>query len=117
MSGSRLSHLSLAVAVLGMGLWSNGAWAATGNAAAGQQKNAMCVGCHGIANYRTAFPEVYRVPKIAGQHPEYLASALHAYKNGDRSHPSMRAIAASLSDQDILDLAAYYGQPQQGGGK
>jgi cytochrome c553 len=72
---------------------------------------AMCIGCHGIPGYRTAFPEVYHVPKIAGQQPAYLISALKAYKSGERSHPSMRGIAASLSDQDMADLAAYYGVP------
>ncbi len=76
-----------------------------------RDKTAMCVGCHGIQGYRTAFPEVYHVPKIAGQQPAYLISALKAYKSGDRSHPSMRGIAASLSDQDMTDLAAYYGVP------
>lgn len=68
----------------------------------------MCQGCHGIDGWRTAFPEVYHVPKLAGQHAQYLAAALQAYRSGARSHPSMRAIAASLSDQDIADLAAYY---------
>jgi len=86
--------------------------APAGNAElAHRDKTAMCVGCHGIQGYRTAFPEVYHVPKIAGQQPAYLISALKAYKSGDRSHPSMRGIAASLSDQDMTDLAAYYGVP------
>ncbi len=76
-----------------------------------RHKTAMCIGCHGIPGYRTAFPEVYHVPKIAGQQPAYLVSALKAYKSGGRSHPSMRGIAASLSDQDMADLAAYYGVP------
>jgi cytochrome c553 len=49
------------------------------------------------------------VPKIGGQHPAYIVKALQAYKSGERNHPSMRAIAASLSDQDMADLAAYYG--------
>jgi cytochrome c553 len=72
---------------------------------------AMCIGCHGIAGYKTAFPEVYHVPKIAGQQPAYIVNALKAYKSGERSHPSMRGIAASLTDQDMADLAAYYGEP------
>jgi cytochrome c553 len=82
-----------------------------GNAAAGYQKTQMCSGCHGIEGWRTAFPEVYKVPKIGGQHQAYLVKALQAYKSGERNHPSMRAIAASLSDQDMADLAAYYAQP------
>ena len=84
--------------------------ASAGDAARGAGKAAMCIGCHGIVGYRASFPEVYRVPKIAGQHPAYLVAALKAYKSGDRKHPSMVAIAASLSDQDMANLAAYYAQ-------
>ena len=85
---------------------------AEGNAdAAHRNKIAMCIGCHGIPGYKTAFPDVYHVPKIAGQQPGYIVNALKAYKAGERSHPSMRSIAASLSEQDMMDLAAYYGEP------
>ena len=84
--------------------------APVGDAAAGYQKTAMCSGCHGIDGWRTAFPEVYKVPKIGGQHSAYIVKALQAYKSGDRQHPSMRAIAGSLSDKDMADLAAYYSQ-------
>lgn len=84
--------------------------APAGDAAKGREKVQMCQGCHGIDGWRTAFPEVYRVPKIAGQQPAYLVAALKAYKSGDRKHPSMMAIAASLSDQDMANLAAYYAQ-------
>ncbi len=79
-----------------------------GNAAAGEKKNAMCLGCHSIRGYQASFPEVYKVPMIAGQSAKYIASALSAYKKGDRKHPTMRGIAASLSDQDMADLAAYF---------
>ena len=79
------------------------------DAAAGKQKNAMCIGCHGIPGWRTAYPEVYHVPLIHGQHQAYIVKALQAYRSGERSHPSMRAIAAGLSDQDMMNLAAYYG--------
>jgi cytochrome c553 len=84
--------------------------APAGAAEKGAQKVAMCQGCHGIPGWRTAYPEVYRVPKIAGQHPSYLVKALQDYRSGARSHPSMRAIAASLSDADMTDIAAYYAQ-------
>src|SRR5215470_10631092 len=80
-----------------------------GDPSAGARKTLMCAGCHGIDGWRTAYPEVYSVPKIAGQHPAYIVQALRQYKSGERTHPSMRAIAASLSDQDMADLAAYYG--------
>jgi cytochrome c553 len=82
--------------------------AVVGNAAAGAQKNSMCIGCHGIPHYKTAFPVTYRVPKIGGQSQAYLEAALKAYRSGDRPHPSMTGIAKALSDQDIADLAAYY---------
>ena len=84
--------------------------AATGDAAKGRDKTQMCQGCHGIDGWRTAYPEVYSVPRIGGQHEAYLLRALQGYKSGERSHPSMRAIAATLSDQDMADLAAYYAQ-------
>ena len=92
------------------------AFAALGGAAQAQQPAAshlqnnlsMCIGCHGIPGYKTAYPEVYHVPKLGGQHAAYLVKALQEYKAGNRSHPSMRAIAAGLSDQDMADLAAYY---------
>ena len=70
---------------------------------------AMCEGCHGIAGYKTAFPDVYHVPKIGGQQPQYILNALKAYKSGERSHPSMRGIAATLTDADMQKLADYYG--------
>ena len=79
-----------------------------GNADAGRQKSYMCVGCHNIPGYKTAFPSVYSVPKLNGQHAPYIVSALRAYKGSDRQHPSMRAVAAGLSDQDMADLAAFY---------
>ena len=69
----------------------------------------MCIGCHGIAGYKTAYPEVYHVPKLGGQSPTYLFNALKAYRSGERNHPSMRGIAAGLSDKDMEELAAYYG--------
>jgi len=104
-------HGKIGVSMAAAMFMSTAAWAQTpaGDAAAGAKKNSMCIGCHGIAGYKTAFPEVYNVPKIGGQHPAYIVKALQAYKSGDRNHPSMKGIAATLSDQDMADLAAYYG--------
>lgn len=68
----------------------------------------MCIGCHGIPGYQASFPEVHKVPMISGQSSKYLAAALDGYRRGDRNHPSMRAIAQTLSDQDIADLSAFY---------
>ena len=79
-----------------------------GDVQAGAKKNAMCIGCHGIVGYQASFPEIHKVPKISGQGGKYIASALNAYKKGERKHPSMKGVAASLTDQDIADLAAYY---------
>ena len=79
-----------------------------GDAKAGQGKIAMCIGCHGIRGYQASFPEVYKVPMIAGQGATYIRSALAAYQKGERRHPTMRGIAQSLTEQDMADLAAYY---------
>jgi len=102
----RLSVLFLVLAMPALA-WAQAA-SPTGSAAEGAKKNQMCSGCHGIVGWRTAYPEVYKVPKIGGQHAAYIVKALTEYKSGERSHPSMRAIATSLSDQDMADLAAYY---------
>jgi len=80
----------------------------TGNAQAGEKINAMCIGCHGIKGYQASFPEVYKVPMISGQNAKYIEAALHAYKKGDRKHPTMRSISESLTDQNMADLAVYY---------
>ncbi len=87
-----------------------------GDAGAGAKKVAMCYGCHGIARYQTDFPEVYKVPKIAGQNAKYMVAALDEYRSGDRKHPSMQGIAGSLSDQDIADVAAYFAALGEKGG-
>lgn len=93
-----------------------------GNSASGQQKVAQCIGCHGLGGYQASFPAVYRVPKIAGQGAKYIASALTAYKKGERRHPTMRGATSNLNEQDIADVAAYYAtlgsalaQPDSGG--
>jgi cytochrome c553 len=82
-----------------------------GDPVAAQGKIGACIGCHGIKGYRSSFPEVYSVPLIAGQSQEYIVVALQAYASGERTHPSMQAIAKSLSPQDMADLAAYYANP------
>lgn len=79
---------------------------AAGNAESGKTLAYTCAGCHGIAEYRNAYPS-YHVPKIAGQNEAFIANALKAYRSGDRKHPTMVAQANSFSDQDIADIAAY----------
>jgi cytochrome c553 len=80
------------------------------DAARGEQKVAMCMGCHNTVGYQGTFPQVYKVPMIAGQDPKYIVSALTEYRSGDRKHPTMHAIATPLTDQDMADVAAYYAQ-------
>jgi cytochrome c553 len=85
--------------------------AAKGDAAAGRQKAiAICSGCHGVPGTKTAFPEVYHVPKIGGQSEAYLVSALNAYRAGERYNPTMKALASALSEKEVRDVAAYYAQ-------
>ena len=73
-----------------------------------ESKIAQCQGCHGIVDWKTAFPEVYRVPKLGGQKAGYIVAALKAYRSGERDFATMRAIVADLTDKDMQDLAAYY---------
>ena len=82
---------------------------AAGDAAAGKTKAFTCMGCHGIPSYNNVYPS-YHVPKLGGQHANYIAAALQAYKSGQRSHSTMRAQAANLSEQDMQDLAAFFAQ-------
>jgi len=97
-----------AIASLFLMAAASGAAFGAGDAAAGKEKNSMCIGCHGIPGYRTAYPETYQVPKIGGQHAQYIVDALKEYQTGDRKFTTMRAIAKGLSEQDMEDLAAYY---------
>ena len=105
-SHGRLGAL-LAIAALGA-FASPGLWAQEkGDPAKGKALSNTCLGCHGIPNYKNAFP-VYSVPKLEGQHPEYIVTALQGYRGGERSHLTMHSQASSLSDQDMRDIAAYF---------
>ena len=84
---------------------------AAGNAAAGEVKAQPCLGCHGVPGYFNAYPN-YHVPRVGGQHAQYIVNALKEYKSGARSHPTMRAQAASLSEQDMEDIAAFFEKSQ-----
>ena len=96
---------TLALGLLG-GLTLSGIQAA-GDAEQGRTKSLACMGCHGIPSYTNVYP-TYHVPKLAGQHPDYIVAALQAYKSGDREHSTMQAQAATLSEQDMADLAAFF---------
>jgi cytochrome c553 len=77
----------------------------------GKQLFYTCYGCHGVETYKNAYPD-YSVPELRHQHAAYIVAALHEYKDGERPHPTMHAQAESLSDQDIVDIAAYLqGEP------
>jgi len=84
---------------------------AQGDAEQGKQRAFTCMGCHGQDGIRNAYPG-YRVPKLGGQGEEYIMIALKAYRSGERSHPTMRGHAASLSDEDIANIAAYFSSIQ-----
>ena len=79
---------------------------AAGDIEVGKKIAYTCLGCHGIEGYRNAYPS-FRVPKLGGQKAGYLEIALKGYRDGTRKHPTMVGQASSLSDQDIVDVAAY----------
>ena len=80
---------------------------AEGDIARGAKLSYTCLGCHGIENYKNAYPK-YSVPKLGGQHQAYIIAALAQYKSGARWHPTMRGFATALTDQDRADLAAFF---------
>ena len=80
---------------------------AQGNLEMGRDKAFTCTGCHSAPGLRNAYPG-YKVPKIGGQHAEYIIAALKGYRSKERSHPTMQAHAATMSDQDMADIAAYF---------
>jgi cytochrome c553 len=84
---------------------------AAGDPVLGQKKFYTCYGCHGIENYKNAYPD-YSVPKLRHQSAEYIVAALQEYRAGERPHPTMHAQAWSLSDADIADIAAYLQGPE-----
>jgi cytochrome c553 len=104
------SVLAAAFALAGLGGFAGAAPAddvAAGDAAHGAKLGYTCFGCHGVPDYRNAYPN-YHVPKIGGQRYAYLVSALGEYRAGARPHPTMKGQASSLSEQDARDLAAYF---------
>lgn len=103
---------SLALAVCAAALLVSGPAVADGDPAAGKIKALPCMGCHGIEGYFNVYPS-YHVPKLAGQHSDYLVAALLAYKTGQRTHKTMVAQASSLSEQDMQDIAAYFATASQ----
>ena len=115
MSFARVRLAGLAPALLlglllGLAIGVPGTAQAAGDAQRGKLLGYTCLGCHGIENYKNAYP-TYSVPRLVGQHPDYLVAALKAYRAKERSHGTMYAQASSLSDQDMADIAAYFAGP------
>jgi cytochrome c553 len=92
---------------LALAFSASGTALAAGDAARGKVLAYTCLGCHGIEDYRNAYPD-YNVPRLAGQHADYIIAALKEYKDGERQHATMQVQAATLSDQDMADIAAYF---------
>jgi len=106
MKNRRLFY-SAVFASLALGMLASAGARAEGDAKAGQVKSISCMGCHAIPGYSNVYP-TYHVPRVGGQHPEYIVAALKAYKAKQRSHPTMQAQAASLSEEDMNDIAAFF---------
>lgn len=100
--------LSATILLLGASVFCLPAAAQAGDPVAGKAKAFACTGCHGLGGTKVAFPDVYKVPKLGGQHAAYIVSALKAYKAGERFNDTMKAQATLLSDKDMADIAAYY---------
>ncbi len=85
----------------------SGSAQAEGDPRQGRYAAQTCLGCHGVSGYANVYPS-YHVPKLGGQNPDYIVSALKAYKEGKRDHATMQAQARSLSDREMEDIAAYF---------
>ena len=72
-----------------------------------EELSSTCLGCHGVVSYNNIYP-TYKVPKLGNQHKDYIVAALKAYRSGERSHTTMKAHAANLSDLDIDKIADYF---------
>jgi cytochrome c553 len=107
----RAGVIGAALAMSMLGKFAAAQDAPAGDVHRGKELSYTCLGCHGIDGYKNAYP-MYSVPKLEGQHPEYLAAALKGYRDGDRAHLTMHSQASTLSDHDIQDIAVYFaGKP------
>lgn len=97
----------LKIVALGLCSLTAGSAFAAGDATAGRDKAFTCMGCHGVPSYNNVYP-TYHVPRLGGQHAQYLVTAMQGYKNGQRAHGTMHAQTSDLSDQDMEDIAAYF---------
>ncbi len=111
MKNRRLFY-SAVLASLTVGMLASTAVRAEGDAKAGQVKAIPCMGCHAIPGYSNVYP-TYHVPRVGGQHAPYIVAALKAYKAKQRGHPTMQAQAATLSEEDMNDIAAFFSSKHQ----
>lgn len=100
-------RFALKLVLLTLALTAGGQAFAAPDADRGKVLSYTCLGCHGIDNYKNVYP-TYSVPELSGQHAAYIVAALKEYRAGERSHATMHQQAASLSDQDMEDIAAYF---------
>lgn len=102
-----MRKIAFAALLAGLTVMASPAAQADGDPEKGRVLAYTCLGCHGIDGYRNAYPS-YRVPRLGGQHADYIVAALQAYKSDVRDHATMNAQAKTLSDQDMADLAAFF---------
>ena len=102
-----MTKLQIALFLSAVGLAAT-ASAASGDPVAGKARAVVCSGCHGIPGTKSVYPDVYSVPKLGGQHADYIVVALKAYKNNQRANETMKGQATALSDQDMANIAAFY---------
>jgi cytochrome c553 len=76
----------------------------SGDPVAGREKSQLCQGCHGEYGNSTET----LIPKLAGQYGNYIAKEVRNYQTGTRTHQIMDAMAATLTDEDLADVAAYF---------
>ncbi len=100
---TKLSNLARATVLALPVLFANQSVLA-GDPAAGKEKAAACVACHG----EDGNSPIPTNPRLAGQYEDYLAYALSTYRSGERQNPIMSGIASGLSDEDIADLSAWF---------
>lgn len=93
--------------IIVLGLFASSASFAAGNVEQGKQKAETCLGCHGVPSYTNVYP-TYHVPRLGGQHADYIVIALKGYQSGERSHGTMQAQASGLSEEDMADIGAYF---------
>ena len=102
-----MRKLTMTLCLLGLGTVLSQAAGAAGDPQAGKLKAETCMGCHAVKSYNNVYP-TYHVPKLGGQHADYIVSALQGYRDGSRGHQTMHANSANLSDADMADIAAFF---------